>query len=1202
MSQRKKPRKQQKPRRRVARSTRMETLEVRQVMSADPLGIPALGHHAIVEDEVPTLTQHALPPLSHHALLEPEPGSSELTHHAGLVAGGGSLNTGFFEPEPGYDPNADFWLDTTEIVADDLGEQINQLLNEAHQVTGQDEVVSKYGFDGAGQTVVVIDSGIAWDHYALGGGYGEDYRVVGGWDFTENDADPYDDGPAGSHGTHVAGIVGASNGGNDDGVATGVDLVGLRVFDDAGNGYFSWVESALSWVHANKDSFNNPITAVNLSLGTEWNSDSVPAWAMLEEEFAALEADGIFVSVSAGNSFQNFNTPGVSYPAASDHVIPVMSLDSNGQLSYFSQRAEYAIAAPGRWITSTVPDYAAGDADTITDDWASMSGTSMAAPYIAGASVLVREAMEFVGMADIDQWDIFNHMMATGDRFFDSATSAWYTELNLEAAIDALMPTDDYGSTAGTAHDLGTIDPPSANPLAQSQTSGVISTLDDTDHFTFTAGATGTATFTVADATHNLAVNWEGGGWTSIGAGVYTIEVSAGQSYSFAIGTTGGLGYYDFTYELESSFSAIEWGAVGAQQTREGVAVSGEAWFNVTAGAGGYLTADVVATSGAVTLAWYDAQQNLLAGEDGAGRVDTITAQGEQLLLRVTGETTDLDLRLTNAVSVDGSTVSVLGTAGDDALTFTAGTTEHAVSLNGVEYSFDAGSYEAFGLDGGGGYDSVTMNGTSAAETATLRVGTSSLAGTAYSATASNIERVDAYGNGGGDGAYLYDSQGADRLTATPHGSRMEAVDGSYENNAVGFAKTYSFASGGYDTAELFDGASDDFFRGTTEFAVLRGDGYEFFNYAQGFDRVYAYSTGGFDEAHLEDSEADDFFRGTTEFAVLRGDGYEFFNYAQGFDRVYAYSTGGFDEAHLEDSEADDFFRGTTEFAVLRGDGYEFFNYAQGFDRVYAYSTGGFDEAHLEDSEADDFFRGTTEFAVLRGDGYEFFNYAQGFDRVYAYSTGGFDEAHLEDSEADDFFRGTAEFAVLRGDGYEFFNYAQGFDRVYAYSTGGFDEAHLEDSEADDFFRGTTEFAVLRGDNYEFFNYVQGFDRNYAYSSGGYDEAVLEGGVTSDFFRGTDSFSVMRGQSYDYFNYADGFDRITSLAGTGGNDVAYLYDTTGDDELTVDGGEFSLDADGFYASARGFDAGYAYSLLGGVDTISETQAADFAFSEIGDWV
>jgi subtilisin family serine protease len=67
------------------------------------------------------------------------------------------------------------------------------------------ELRAEQGLDGSGQTVAVIDSGVAWDHVALGGGYGPGYRVVGGWDFAEQDSNPYDDGPAGYHGTHVTG-------------------------------------------------------------------------------------------------------------------------------------------------------------------------------------------------------------------------------------------------------------------------------------------------------------------------------------------------------------------------------------------------------------------------------------------------------------------------------------------------------------------------------------------------------------------------------------------------------------------------------------------------------------------------------------------------------------------------------------------------------------------------------------------------------------------------------------------------------------------------------------------------------------------------------------------------------------------------------------------------------------------------------------
>ncbi|MCA9232694.1 MAG: S8 family serine peptidase, partial [Planctomycetales bacterium] len=316
-------------------SGRLEQLEERLAMSADPLGGflgGTIEHHTI--DEAP-------PALEHHT-----------------------------------ESNPDFWIDSSnQTTLNDHLRQIDKALEEAHGQTGLLNARANYGFTGIGQTVAVIDSGIAYDHFALGGGFGSNYRVVGGWDFTEeNDANPYDDGPSGSHGTHVAGIVGGDSG-NDTGVAPGVDLVALRVFNDAGAGYFSWVENALDWIHTNRNNFENPITAVNLSLGVaSWNSDTIPSWANLEDEFAQLEADGIFIAVSAGNSYTSFNTTGLSYPAASSYVIPVMSTDDSGLMSYFSQRHSRAIAAPGRTITSTVPDYA-GNNNGTTDDYATMSGT-----------------------------------------------------------------------------------------------------------------------------------------------------------------------------------------------------------------------------------------------------------------------------------------------------------------------------------------------------------------------------------------------------------------------------------------------------------------------------------------------------------------------------------------------------------------------------------------------------------------------------------------------------------------------------------------------------------------------------------------------------------------------------------------------------------------------------------------------------------
>ena len=410
-----------------------------------------------------------------------------------------------------------------------------------HELTGLDEVRAKYGITGAGQTVAVIDTGVAYDHVALGGGLGPGHRVVGGWDFAENDSDPYDDAPAGFHGTHVSGIVSAADGESSTGVAPAANLVALRAFDDTGAGSFEWIEAALAWVHQNRNAFENPITAVNLSLGADTNSEIPPEWAPLEEELAQLEADGIFISAAAGNQFEKYNSAGVGYPGSSPHVVPVMSTDDEaGQLSFFSQRSTRAIAAPGRLIRSTVPDHAGND-DGVPDDYSVQSGTNMAAPYLTGASVLIREVMGLVGYANITQQTIYDHMIATSDTIYDIATDQNYSRLNLLAAIDELIPDDEYGSTADTAKDLGTLG-------FKAQVRGLIGTTDDIDFFTFIAASSFSAAVTTS-STSDMDPRWivmdeQGNVILERAESTISFPVVAGSRYSLGLSTASGIGRF----------------------------------------------------------------------------------------------------------------------------------------------------------------------------------------------------------------------------------------------------------------------------------------------------------------------------------------------------------------------------------------------------------------------------------------------------------------------------------------------------------------------------------------------------------------------------------------------------------------------------------------------------------------------------------
>ena len=754
---------------------------------------------------------------------------------------------------------ADFWIDYSLA---DTDEYVGPIVPLAADASGRADVAAArrdFGLAGSRQTVAIIDSGIAYDHVALGGGLGRAYRVVGGWDFAENDANPYDDGPAGFHGTHVAGIVGAQ----DDryaGVASAVDLVALRVFDDQGMGQFAWVESALRWVHQHRHSFENPITTVNISLGTNWNASTLPSWATFEDELKQLADDGVFVSVAAGNSFLVYNAPGLTYPAVSQHVTPVASVDAAGNLSRFSQRSDRVLAAPGERITSTLPDHFYGG-DGVKSDWGATSGTSMAAPYVAGAAVLVREAMQNLGFTAINQAAIFERLKTTADLVYDAATSATYRRVNVQRALESLVGADESASAAD-ARSLGV--------LTNSQNvSGTIGRASDQDFFRFTAGHTGVATLTLSGSSQ-LAATWQAaGGIGQAGGNKLTLNVQAGQSY--VVGVAGGgttIGKYSIDLRLAAgggssggntgiggntggSFQPANWGAV-QQLRKDGIVLTAaDNWFQITATRTGTLTVESFhqKSRGNIDLELYDSERRLIATSRTAGyeRLDASAVGGGTYYILVRGTNSDVDFRLTNLVAFAGSSVDVAGTAAGDNFTYSA--LARQLVVNGVVYSTPAQA--SVRIDGGSGHDSVTIVGGMAAETATLRPGSVELVGGGTSAIATNVESARVIGNLL-DRAILFDSAGRDHVQAGVNSTTLTGP--GYSSQADGFGQiTIHATAGGGDTALLTGTSGDDtltvwagvrLFHGggvtirAEKFASLRFDG------DAGFDEVNFYTAG----------------------------------------------------------------------------------------------------------------------------------------------------------------------------------------------------------------------------------------------------------------------------------------------------------------------------------------------------------------------
>ena len=779
---------------------------------------------------------------------------------------------------------------------------VEQHLAGAHMQSGWNQVHSQYGLTGKGQTVAVIDSGIAFDHVALGRGYGPGYKVVGGWDFAENDARPYDDAPGGFHGTHVSGIIGANDGSNF-GVAPDVDLVALRVFTDAGKGEMAWTESALKWVHENRNSFANPITTVNLSLGSAWNSNTVPSWGTLEDELAQLQRDGIVVVASAGNSFQQYKAPGLSYPAASPYVIPVSSVDANGQLSDFSQRDSRSIAAPGRSIESAVPDYFYGK-DGIANDWSPASGTSMAAPYIAGASVLVREAMEMVGIQDVSAQSIYEHLKSTANSVWDSVTKQNYQSLDLDRAIESLLPIDTVGDSFATG----------MNSQIQNtwQTDGWINSLSDQDVYRLAPSQSGTISVQIGsdyvdDAVFKL---FRDGQETALQAsqGKLSFSVSAGETVGLGLTDLDSIGSYRLNWSFVASSAGGDntgGGTVPTQVTELGSVdlleqtLSGTSKYKFTAEHTGIISVVVDAgtqTSGTLQVMRPGIANGTLSDslvENNQWRIDFHATQGQSVEFVLPG-TVSRNVHLVNLLQQQGSALTIYGTDSADnvKLDLSGGI---VANVAGVSYQLDSNIRSIF-IDANQHNDTLNIIGSNQAEKVELRPELTTLESTQLTVRATGFENVQFQGGGGPDRVYLYDAATDDRLSIWPNRAELTGVGYSFDVSQVDRIFVHA-VQGGDDQAFVFDSVGDDTLSVRPQFTSLAGTGY--FNFVAGFERVFAYSNaGGVDSAALYDSAGNDLFNTSGEVTSIVGAGFSTF--ARGFENVEAFSNaGGVDRANV---------------------------------------------------------------------------------------------------------------------------------------------------------------------------------------------------------------------------------------------------------------------------------------------------------------
>jgi major intracellular serine protease len=243
------------------------------------------------------------------------------------------------------------------------------------------------GEKGSGIVVAVLDTGVDMFHPDL------KPNIIDGRNFTpEGSADNYQDNNG--HGTHCAGtIAGVENEEGVVGVAPEAKLLIGKVLDSNGSGSYHSIIEGVKWATRWKGKNGERTRIISMSLGGAYDD------RRLEEAILEACANGIMVVVASGNEGDNReDTFEYGYPALYGECVTVGAIDANRKIAYFSNNHKQVdVIANGVDVLSTYP----------VNQYARLSGTSMATPHIAGALALLIKLGEKKFKRTLEQAEIY---------------------------------------------------------------------------------------------------------------------------------------------------------------------------------------------------------------------------------------------------------------------------------------------------------------------------------------------------------------------------------------------------------------------------------------------------------------------------------------------------------------------------------------------------------------------------------------------------------------------------------------------------------------------------------------------------------------------------------------------------------------------------------------------------------------------------
>ena len=302
---------------------------------------------------------------------------------------------------------------------------VEPLLSDSGPMVGADRAHGS-GYTGKGTWVAVIDTGVDVDHPFIEG------RPIAEACF----ADRCPNGrrrmvgrgaarPVASHGTHVAGIV-LGHGDGMSGVAPEAGLIAINVFNPDGGARNSNILAALDWLI--RVAWTQPvaIASINMSLGAPVHRATPCRDWLYDLAVNLLAQRNVVIVAAAGNESKEH---GISHPACVNGIVSVGAIDKESEVARFSNSAPILdMLAPGVDINSAVPRSGSSEAP-----FKEYPGTSMAAPHVAGAFAVLRQAAPRRSVRDL-----YRALVGSGEDIRDRRNGITKPSLDVAGALAAL--------------------------------------------------------------------------------------------------------------------------------------------------------------------------------------------------------------------------------------------------------------------------------------------------------------------------------------------------------------------------------------------------------------------------------------------------------------------------------------------------------------------------------------------------------------------------------------------------------------------------------------------------------------------------------------------------------------------------------------------------------------------------------------------